>query len=365
TINRYSPSILRFDLRHQVLWDGCEIAAYVPDAWQTRLIRGSQGHSESGIPVTQPFCDPRKKNKLEGFTTPEATLEWMDAHHIEHAVLNSFHAPSVSNFGDADYPARLAEAYNRWLVDHWLERSDRFFGSIVVANQNPEAAASEIRRAAESHPRITQVLLSAGTLQPYGKRYYWPIYKAAAECNLAVAIHGGTEGVAVSNPPSSHGWPRNLLEYRVCPVTNFISHFTSMVTEGVFTEFSNLHLVGLEVGGVLPLITYLWRFDKNYKALRSECPWVTELPSEVAHRHVRLGTQSTAIGDPGVYFSLLKSFKAAEMLLWTSNAPRWDKINPALDQHLETTSNWDPQQVTQRTPAKLYESRIALTFSNT
>ncbi len=340
-----------------------ELAHFVPEVWHHRLSHGS-GHSQGRIPVTQPFYDPREKAGRNGFTTPCEVRNWMNSHRVDRAVLNSWHAPAVSNFGDADYPSHVAEAYNRWLVERWLNADERFLGSITVATQDPMTAAHEIRRAA-SHPRVVQVLLSAGTLQPYGKRHYRPIFEAAVECGLAVCIHGGTEGVGVSNPPSTHGWPRNLLEYRVCPITNFIGHLTSMITEGLFTQYPDLTLVGLEVGGALPLITYLWRFDKNYKALRSECPWVTRLPSEIVRDHVRLGTQSSAIGNEELYFDILSNFGADHSLLWTSNTPRWDAQTPSNDPHLAPRPKWEPEAVGFRNAAALYTRNFTTSGEDT
>jgi len=329
-----------------------DIARYLPETWRTRFSKGT-GHSERGLPVRQPFFNPLAAEGKQGWREPAELVAWMEECDVDVALLQNFNAPAVGTFGDADYPACLAEAYNRWLVDVWLAHSDRFLGAITVAPQDPALAADEIRRAG-AHPRVVQVNLSAGTLQPYGKRHYRPIYEAALDRGLTVAIHAGTEGVAVSNPPSSHGYPRNLLEYRVCPVTNFIGHLTSLITEGIFTDYPALRWAGFEVGGALPLITYLWRFDKNYKALRSECPWVRELPSEVVRRHVRLGTQSSVVGDEALYFHLLESFGAEEILLWSSNAPRWDAVDPRSDPHLSREKTWKMERVAWQNAADLY-----------
>jgi len=329
-----------------------ELADYLPHTWQKRFLHGS-GHSQRGLPVPQPFFNPLAAEGKKGWREPAELRGWMTDRGVDAVLLQNFQAPAVGTFADADYPACLAEAYNRWLVDVWLGESDRFLGAITVATQDPALAAAEIRRAG-AHPRVVQVNLSAGTLQPYGKRQCRPIYEAAVEMGLTVAIHAGTEGVAVSNPPSSHGWPRNLLEYRVCPVTNFIGHLTSLITEGIFTDYPALRLAGFEVGGALPLITYLWRFDKNYKALRSECPWVRELPSEVVKRHVRLGTQSSAIGNETLYFQLLESFGAEAILLSSSNAPRWDAVDPHHDPHLTRDGSWKKDRVAWQNAVELY-----------
>ena len=347
------------DSDFHVTWsDNAALAEYLPKAWQQRFLRGS-GHSQSGLPVTQPFYNPAAQGQPGGWSEPEAAVTWMENHQVGKAILHAYQAPAVSNFGDADYPSLLAEAFNQWLIDHWLDGRTELLGTMTVATQDPVRAGKEIRKRG-SHPQIVQVALSAGTLQPYGKLGFRPIFEAAAEMGLPVVLHAGTEGVAVSNPPSSHGWPRNLLEYRVCPATNFIAHLTSLITEGLFSDLPDLRLVGLEVGGVLPLITYLWRFDKNYKALRSECPWVRELPSAVVKRHVRLGTGSAAIGEEHLYFELLESFGADEMLLWSSNQPRWDAVEPESDPHLKERTGWQVEKVGRENAAALYGMTSAL-----
>lgn len=326
---------------------------YLPKVWQDRFFHGC-GHSQRGFALSQPFYNPLAVDQPEGCSQPDELLGFMDRHGIEKSILTNWRAPAVGNFGDHDYPARLAEAFNRWLTEHWLSRSARFFGTIVVTPRHPAMAAAEIRRAAAASSQIVQVSLSPGTLEPYGKPQFRPIFEAAVECGLSICLHAGAEGVGVSNPPSSHGWPRNILEYRVCPMTNFIAHLTSMMTEGVFTDFPDLKLAGFEVGGALPLITYLWRFDKNYKALRSECPWMRELPSALVRKHVRLGTQSSAIGEESLYFRLLESFRADEILLWTSNYPRWDQIDPSTDPHLLRGAPWRRELVARETALAFY-----------
>lgn len=61
----------------------------------------------------------------------------------------------------------------------------------------------------------------------------------------------------------------------------------SLVAEGVFVRFPNLMVASIEAGFTwLPPL--MWRFDKDWKGLRREVPWVDRPPSEVMRDHARM-----------------------------------------------------------------------------
>jgi predicted TIM-barrel fold metal-dependent hydrolase len=95
--------------------------------------------------------------------------------------------------------AALARAHNDWIRERWLAEEPRLRGSIVCPTQDPVAAAAEIRRCAENQ-RFAQVILVGGSERPYGEPRHLPIFEAAAECGLPVAIHSGAEGVGLAAP---------------------------------------------------------------------------------------------------------------------------------------------------------------------
>ncbi|MGH2352567.1 MAG: amidohydrolase family protein [Chloroflexota bacterium] len=308
-----------------------ELLAYLPRVWHARLRSGR------GAPRIRPaFYLPHRGYHKEA-AAPEggppgsdpATLarDWLDRHGIAYAVLNHFDLPVISTWGDIDYPNDLARAYNDWLIERWLVHDRRFLGSMVVATQDAVAAAAEIDRVGQ-HPQLVQVLLASGTRLPYGVRAFQPIYAAAARHGLHVAIHTGTEGLGTSNPPTSAGWPSYAMEWRACQPQNLAAHVVSLVTEGVFVQFPDLKLVLLE-GGAAWLPQLLWRLDKNYKAMRSECPWLRELPSAYLLRHVRFGTQGLERpDDPDHLWTMLRMMEGERVLLYASNYPRWDVEAP-------------------------------------
>ncbi len=330
----HPAALERIDTDIHVRWsDESVIASYLPRTWRQRWLNGG-GHTHAGLKVHTLYYDPDEAGASGDGADSQAALDpaklaasWLEPHRIGKAILSVYDAPVISTFGDIDYPSEVARAVNRWMEEQWLSADSRFCGSVVVATQDPQAAATEIRRAAR-HPGMVQVTLPSGTRMPYGHRYYRPILEAAQECGLTIAIHGGTEGMGTSNPPTSCGWPGTVAEMRVARSTSFLAHMTSLITEGVFVEFPRLKVVSFEAGAAW-VPAYLWRFDKNYKGLRSECPWLKELPSEYARRYFRFGTQGVEHGDPASEFwRLLASIRGEEMLLYSSNYPRWDCESP-------------------------------------
>jgi predicted TIM-barrel fold metal-dependent hydrolase len=170
--------------------------------------------------------------------------------------------------------------------------------------------------------------MPSGARMPYGQRFYHPIYAAAVEHNLPVAIHPGSEGAGISYAPTPAGYPSTYFEFHTGLVTSYMAHLISLVTEGVFVKFPTLKWVLIE-GGVSWLPPLLWRFDKNYKALRQTTPWLTGPPSEYVQEHVLLTTQPMEEPDnPEHLRQILRMFDAGRMLMFSSDFPHWDGDTP-------------------------------------
>lgn len=326
------------DAEVHITWKKAEeLLPSLPRVWHDRFLLGT-GHTTAGMRIQPNYYTP-----FQGQNTPRAAVpadgpagsdpallarDWLDRHNIAGAVLSHEEGPVISTWGDTVYPQALAVAYNDWLVANWLARDARFLGSMLVATQDPVAAAREIERVGE-HERVVQVLLPSGTRLPYGSPYYHPIYAAAERRGVQIAIHTGTEGSATSNPPTAVGWPSTYMEWHAAQAFNLAAHLTSLLTEGVFVAFPRLRFIFLD-GGAAWLAPLLWRLDKNYKGLRVECPWLTELPSVAIPRHCRFGTHAIERGnDDGLLWRLLDEIDGEQTLLWASNYPRWDCEAPA------------------------------------
>lgn len=252
----------------------------------------------------------------------------LDRYDIDFAILNGEEGIEISTLANPHYASALARACNDWMVDRWLSRDPRFKGSLIVAPQDPDGAAREIRRLG-SHPDIVQVLVSSGAQRPYGDPFYRPIWEAAAEMRLPLAVHLGGQGGVNSNPTGC-GAPTFFWEAHALLCETGMGHVASVIAQGVFEQFPDARFILIECG-VAWLPAILWRLDADYKALRKETPWLKRLPSEYAHDHIRLTTQPLEQPREMAHlWDTLSDIDAQDMLLFASDYPHWDFDDPRL-----------------------------------
>ncbi|MNI29860.1 Amidohydrolase [compost metagenome] len=73
----------------------------------------------------------------------------------------------------------------------------------------------------------------------------------------------------------------------------------------------------------------MWRLDKNYKALRSQVPWLKRMPSEYIHDHCFFSTQPMDEPDhANDLIDLLDMIDAENFLMFASDYPHWDHDAP-------------------------------------
>ena len=181
------------------------------------------------------------------------------------------------------YAAAVASAINDWMREEMLSRDDRLRASLVVSTVSTEDAVAEIERAGDD-PRFVQVLLPVRSDLPWGQKSNHPIFAAAREHSMHVGLHAwGRAGKAAT--PS--GFTTTYLEDYVGNQPIAQAQVLSFVSEGVFERFPDLRVVLSECGFAW-LPSLLWRFDKDWKGVWREVPWVKHRPSEYVREHFSL-----------------------------------------------------------------------------
>jgi predicted TIM-barrel fold metal-dependent hydrolase len=221
----------------------------------------------------------------------------------------------------------IASAYNDWTLAKWVGPYECFKGSILCHPQDPAASAAEVRRLGQN-PGMVQVLMASAARIPYGNRIYWPIYRAAVEHNLPIAIHVGFEGTGVANPPTAVGYPSTYLEFHTDHSQTMMAHCVSLLSSGVFEEFPTLKFAFIE-GGTVWAPYVMGRLDRLYPALKAEVPYLAMRPSEYLLRNCYFSTQP--IEEPDDHHRLiqmLRMMRAEKTVVFASDYPHWDFDNP-------------------------------------
>lgn len=301
-----------------------EIKAYLAQPWKHRFnIRENQYYKNPNPPLDlQPLS-----GGIAGSDPDFLRKQWIERWGIYRAVLMT--QGHITANHDPDHSNAVATAYNKWLSETWLGKYNHdnvFKGSIVINHHDPNAAAAEIHLWAE-HPHFIQVQMDTGARGPFGQRQYYPIYEAAEQHGLPIVLHPGGESMGI-NKPTWVGYPSHYIEYYTGFSFAMQSHLISLLTEGIFERFPKLKIVIAE-GGVTWLPSLMWRLDAEWKALRSEVPWMKKIPSEYLRDHVRFTTQPLERPERDEdLLEVLEMMDAEHLLMFSSDYPDGNFVSP-------------------------------------
>ncbi len=305
---------------------------YLDDSWRELIVaRGIDGLELASYPPGAPMsCRPdwRPKGAKSGTALTLLRDTVLEGFGASVAICNCLYGAQAVH--SEDLAAALCGAVNAWLAAEWLDREPRLRASIVVPAQNPHYAAEEIERRAPDH-RFVQVLLLGMGEMLLGRRYYWPIYEAAARHGLPIGIHAGS---AYRHAPTSIGWPSHITQDSVNQTAGFEAQLLSLMAEGVFNVHPGLRVVLIE-SGVTWLPAFLWRAIKSWRALRTEAPWMRRSPAELVREHVRLTSQPFDAPSVHEVERIMEHLDSDDILLFATDYPHWhfdgtDAIPPGM-----------------------------------
>jgi uncharacterized protein len=232
-----------------------------------------------------------------------------------YVVLNCLTA--LEAYRNPYYAAALATAVNDWVSAEFLDRDERLRASIAVSTVSADDAVAEIERRGKD-PRFVQVLLPVRSDIPWGHKNNHRIFAAAAQRGLPVGLHAwGRPGSA----PTANGFASTYFEQYIGNQEVAQAQLVSLVCEGVFERFPDLRVILIECGFAwLPPL--LWRFDKDWKGIWRETPWVKRPPSEYVYRHMRASTAPTHVpGEARAAGRLLEMMDGGAFLVYASDYP--------------------------------------------
>ncbi|MEJ1977571.1 MAG: amidohydrolase family protein [Acetobacteraceae bacterium] len=268
------------------------------------------------------YLAPRRlsaKRRPAGSDLAFMRAQHLDPFNVAFGILQVL-VPTGASQRNVDYGAALCAALNEWQLDKWTGPEPRLRGSLLVPQEYPEGAVAEIRRHGRN-PAFAQISVAQRTLEPLGRRRYWPIYAEAMAHDLPIGIHSG--GYNGHPPVAGGGWCSYYADSHDLIPLGTQAILTSLVMEGVFEAFPKLRVTLFE-GGIAWIPALTWRLDALWRHLRTEVPHVKRPPSEYIREHVWFSTQPSEEVENPAHLRRVFDWIGWDRLLFSSDYPHWD-----------------------------------------
>jgi uncharacterized protein len=319
------------------------LAPYMDDYWRDYLANAGVRLSPN-VTGGYPESDPAPPADVDALRE-----QLLDPSGLRRAVLTCLSAFDATR--NAYFEAAICKAINDWLAAEWLARDDRLRASMVIPTLDEQAAVQEVERVG-SQPGFVQVLVPIRTDARWGLRRFHELHEAIAAHDLVLGLHAwGRPGLA----PTASGFTHSYFEdYLANSQIVAQAQVMSLVAEGVFDRVPSLRVALLECGfSWLPPM--LWRFDKDWKAVWREVPWVKDRPSEYFKRHFRATTTPAQLpADADQTAQLAEMLGAGQLLMFASDHPHVHGDDGSLDVLLEVLGDDGRDAVMQGNAAELY-----------
>src|SRR5581483_5100288 len=157
------------------------------------------------------------------------TLTERELHEFAQRAGRNFETPQAARALD-DAEVALCRSWNRWLADISRKSAGRLFYSCVVPALDIGEAIAEVKFAKQNGAAAVCMRPLEGE-RHLSDPYFYPLYEAAVELDLAVAVH------------IANGNPENADLYRRAPAGRFAQFRVPTVTACFDVIMSELHAV--------------------------------------------------------------------------------------------------------------------------
>jgi predicted TIM-barrel fold metal-dependent hydrolase len=260
-------------------------------------------------------------------TTPDLRLKDMAIDGIDAEVIYGVLGVGL-RFEDAEMTRVVYEIYNTWAADFCNSTPGRWAALACIPNNDPQVAATELRRAAALGLRGADFAV-ATAVKPIWHRDWDVLWQAASECSVPISFH--TTGPNVREPNDKQMEQEYDMEYRMTKISLFqmagAEYLASIIFSGACERFPGLKFV-LGECGVTWLPHVLNRMDEEYEDRRHNLSMPNK-PSEYWSRQ-GYSTYQHEIGLPE-FLPMI----GVDNVLWGSDYPHPDGIWPESQKWIE------------------------------
>jgi len=305
-----------------------DILPYIGEPFDKMLSRSSgedYGYLSNLYP-TPGFLTPVTTGKVQSdpVRSPDDVRRGMEMLDTDRVVLTPTQNLYLACVHHDDLAAALAGAYNRYLLDTFIDPDDGLYGVVVVPPQKPQRAAEEVDKHADEDGIIAAFVPSGGVHPPLGDRRYDPIYEATEHAGLPLMMHNAAGTMIKNFTKQFYGLDRYLSAHVPAHAMQHMVNLSSMITRGVPERYPDLEFVVQEAGvGWIPY--FMRRFDAEYSGKREDAPLLERPPSEYIRDQFYFTSQPLEGADDPAYIEhTLRLFGGAENLMFSSDYPHLD-----------------------------------------
>ena len=221
-----------------------------------------------------------------------------------------------SEVDDVELSQAYCRAYNRWIADFCRPYADRIVPIAHLSLGDPEAAAAELRRAAKDGCKGAFVAPFTITRKPHGHPDHDPVFAAAQECDIPLAIHPTFEPKGLNRARFHHMERMPLLGVIASRILQ--QPLSTFFQFGVFDKFPKLRVVVLESGSSW-LGFWMDRMDEGYETWMGGTVPLRRKPSEYVREQVWVS------GDPDEQATAyVIDYVGRDRFFWASDFPHPD-----------------------------------------
>ena len=256
---------------------------------------------------------------------PRARCALLDREGLSHAVLYpTLGLQWEAEAPDPAYALAHACAYNRWIEEFTAGSGGRLVAIAHLSLGDPVAAAAELRRAVRAGARGGFVLPFPRSGLPHGHPHHDPVWAAAQELDVPIAIHTGVDPPARDLHRRFDGltWPEAVPQgiwYLQMLFPQAVQQaFSTFFQFATFDRFPRLRVVVLESGA-----GWLGFWMDRMDALAGGALRVTMALRERPSDYVRRQCWIAADPDEGTLPAMI-AYVGADRFLWASDFPHAD-----------------------------------------
>lgn len=245
---------------------------------------------------------------------------------IDVGILFPDHMLLFAGLPHIEYATALSHAYNRWLVDRWLQEKNDLYGVLLACPQNPEDSAKQIREYAKNDRIVGVYLPTAGVNPLWGHRKYDAIFEAAQEVDLPVTLHSVTV-VTPAFPAQLDQFENHFARQVLSHSFAMMANLTSIIHTGVPARYPKLRVVFTEAG--IAWVPYMaWRMDFYHREYRRMVPFLEKRPSEYIRERMWFATQPLEDPDDPQHLVDTIHHIGDDRIIFASDWPHHDFDHP-------------------------------------